>query len=87
MLSTLRHLTALVTFVNLVYQEDGDPSKSDVVEGDGALERVLLAGLAVGVVLVPVDARPVVQERVRQVTEGSGHGTFVADAALKLHGR
>ena len=87
MLSTLRQLTALVTFVNLVYQEDGDPSKSDVVEGDGALERVLLAGLAVGVVLVPVDARPVVQERVRQVTEGSGHGTFVADAALKLHGR
>ena len=38
------------------YQEDGHPREADVVEGDGPVEGIHLAGLAVGVVLVPVDA-------------------------------
>lgn len=39
-----------------VYQKDGNPCKADVVEGDGALEGVVALRLALGVVLVPVDA-------------------------------
>lgn len=37
-------------------QEDGNPGEADVVKRDGALEGVVPLGLALGVVLVPVDA-------------------------------
>ena len=38
------------------YQEDGDPSEADVVEGDGPVVRVEPLGLARVEVLIPVDA-------------------------------
>ena len=38
------------------YEEDGDPGKANVVEGDGPVKWVGGAGRAFGVVLVPVHA-------------------------------
>ncbi len=38
------------------HQEYCNPRESDVVEADSAVEWVFVSGLAVGVVLVPVDA-------------------------------
>ena len=38
------------------YKEDGDPCQTDVVERDGAAEGVHVTGLALCVVLIPVDA-------------------------------
>ena len=46
----------------MTYKENGDPGEADVVEGDGPTERVDFAGLAVGVVQVPVDAIGLVEE-------------------------
>lgn len=36
-------------------QEDGCPGHTHVVERDGVLERVLIAGFAFGVILIPID--------------------------------
>ena len=36
--------------------ENDNPGKSNVVKGDGSLERINSIGLAAGVILVPVDA-------------------------------
>lgn len=65
------------------HEEDGDPGEADVVERDGALERVLLAGPAVRVVLVPVDARAVDGQAVRPDGQAR-HDAVVAVAALVL---
>jgi len=55
--------------VELTNLEDGDPGESDIVERYCALERIVTARLAVGIVDVPVDARAVrgrvVVERIR----------------------
>ena len=42
------------------HQEDGSPGHAHVVEGDGVLKRVLVAGPALGVVLVPIDTMGVI---------------------------
>ena len=52
--------------------EDGDPGIADVVEVDGALERVVLPRRAVGVVLVPVDAGGVAGAVVGLVVQAAG---------------
>lgn len=75
----------------LSYLEDGDPGVADVVEVDGALERVERTRGAVGVVLVPVDARGVVGAVVGVYVQVAlqasllvqlGHGAAVPHAVL-----
>lgn len=66
------------------HQEDGDPGQADVVERDGALERVVAADAAVRVVQVPVDARVVGRDLVlEQAVDGARrrgrHARDVAD--------
>jgi len=56
--------TTTTTIICYTYNEYGHPGQADVVERYGALERVLALRLALGVVIVPVDTRPV----------GKGHG-------------
>lgn len=36
-------------------KKNGNPRKTNVVKGDCTLKRILIAGPAVGVVLVPID--------------------------------
>lgn len=55
--------------------EDGDPGVTDVVEVDGAFERVVLACRAVGVVLVPVDAGGVAGTVIGLVVQATGRAT------------
>ncbi len=69
----------------MTHQKDGDPGQADVVERNGALEGILLAGTTVRIVLVPVDARSVVEEGRRQVPRHAGHSAIVAHVALVLH--
>ena len=46
------------------YEENGNPSQTDVIKGDGSLERILFTGPAISVVLIPIDARAVNGETV-----------------------
>lgn len=44
------------------YQKYGNPCQTDVIERNGAVKRIDFAGLAVRVVLIPVDTIRVVDE-------------------------
>lgn len=43
------------------YLEDGDPRVANVVERNCTFERILVTGTALGVILVPIDARRIVE--------------------------
>ena len=62
------------------YQENGHPGETDVVEGDGPVEGVLVARLAVRVVQVPVDA-------VGLVVQSRLHGCVALAVALFVRGQ
>ena len=64
--------------------KDGDPGEADVIERDGAFERVLVAGSALGVVRVPVHAHRLVQVVVGGAEQFDG---AVADARVVYVGR
>lgn len=68
------------------HEENGDPGQADVVEGDGPLEGVLLPRLAMGVVLIPVDAGiyAVAAVLARHDVENARSGALVAVPALEL---
>lgn len=43
--------------IHFTYEKNGDPSKTDIVERNGSLERILFSGFAIGIILIPVDTR------------------------------
>ena len=65
------------------YEEDGDPSQTDIIKRDGSLERVLFTGPAISVVLIPIDARAVDGETV-QPDGYTRHDAVVAEAPVRF---
>lgn len=45
------------------HEEYGDPGEADVIKRDRSLERIVALALALGVVVVPINAGVIVDER------------------------